>query len=199
MRILRFISVLLHPIVIPTLVTLCYFLMVPIYFASEQKLAIITLIFLTTYLIPVLFVFLFKRLGVLTNYDRISLSERKLPVLVMLVLFFMIGRTLFVIPNFRDLGTLYYSSSAALAFIYFLSFFRIKASLHLVAMGIAVGFFLYLNSYYSRSLLILIVLSILLSGFVSSALLYLKTYKEEEIYVGFFIGILAPLLFSNFL
>lgn len=126
MRLLRFIAVLLHPIVIPTLVTLCYFLMVPIYFASEQKLAVITLIFLTTYLIPVLFVFLFKRLGVLTNYNRISLNERKSPVLVMLVLFFMIGKTLFVIPNFRDLGALYYSSAAALAFVYFLSFFELK-------------------------------------------------------------------------
>lgn len=199
MRLLRFIAVLLHPFVIPTLVTLCYFLMVPIYFASEQKLAIITLIFLTTYLIPVLFVFLFKRLGVLTNYDQTSLNERKLPVLVMLVLFFMIGKTLFVIPNFRDLGALYYSSAAALAFAYFLSFFRIKVSLRLVAMGIAVGFFLHLNSYYSRSFLILIVLSILLSGFLSSALLYLKAENQKEIYFGFFIGIFASLLFSNFL
>ena len=199
MRFLRFISIILHPIVLPTLVTMIYFLMIPISFSSDQKLTIIGLIFISTYLVPILFIFLFRRLGVITNHDKISLNERKLPVLFMLVLFYMIGKTLYAIPNLRDLGALFFASSGSLVTIYVLSFFKLRTSLHLVAMGITTGFFLSLNSYYSRSFLVLIVVSLLLAGFLGSALLYLRNNSERELYLGFFIGMFAPLIFSSYL
>ena len=199
MRFIRFITAILHPIVIPTVVTLVYFLTIPIQFNQEYQLMIISLVFVTTYVIPTLFIFLFRRLGILTSYDKISLRDRKLPVLVMLVLFYLIGKTLFSIPNFRDLGGLFYSSSMALALLYFIYLLHIKASLHLMALGVAVGFFLHLNSHYSISFLEVIILGIILSGFVGSALLYLKYHKEKEIYIGFFIGLLSPVVISNFL
>lgn len=199
MRILRFIPVLLHPIVLPTLVVLCFFFSVPILYASSQKLTILCFVFIATYLIPILFVFLFKRLGVLTSYDKISLSERKLPVLIMLVVFFVMGKAFYAVPNLRDLGTLFYGSAAALCCIYIISFLGVKGSLHLVSMGIATGFFLHLHDYYAKSFLGLIIASILLSGFLGSALLYLKTHQQKEIYIGYFVGLLAPLLVSGFL
>ncbi|MAD97855.1 MAG: hypothetical protein CMB99_11065 [Flavobacteriaceae bacterium] len=199
MRLLNFISVVLHPIVLPTVVVLCFFFSVPIIYPKSQRLTILALVFITTYLIPILFVFLFRRLGVLTSYDKISLNERKLPVLTMLFVFYLMGKAFYTVPNLRDLGTLFYSSASALCFIYIVSFLNVKASLHLVAMGIATGFFLHLNSYYSKSFLGLIIVFILLSGFLASSLLYLRSQHPKEIYVGFFIGLLAPLLFSSFL
>ncbi len=193
------ISVLLHPIVVPTIGVFLYFLFIPNRLGKEQRLAILAMIFVATYLIPLLVLVLLKALGKIQSYQVISIKERKLPLAFMIVLFYLLGNTLFSVTQIIDLGILFYAISLGLVIIYILFLFKIKTSLHLLSMGIALGFFLLMSTFYTSSFLFIILIVILLSGALASARLHLKVHTPKEVYLGFFLGIVSPFLVNYFL
>jgi hypothetical protein len=192
-RFYKFISVILHPIVIPTIGVMLYFLLIPNTFISNQKLTILSLIFLVTYLIPLLILVFLKKLKIIESYQTESIKDRKLPLALMITLFYLLGNTINTIANLKDLGLLFYATSLGLFLIYMLFYFKIRASIHLFSMGIPIGFFMILSSLYSQSFLIVIILLFLVAGLLASARLHLKAHTNKEIYIGFFTGILSSL------
>lgn len=191
MRFYKFISVILHPIVTPTIGVMLYFLLIPNTFISNQKLNILSLIFIATYLIPLLVLVIFKRLKIIETYQTESIKERKLPVALMVTLFYILGNTLSNVINLRDLSALFYATSIGLFVVYILFYFRFRASMHLFSLGVSIGFFMILSNRYSQSFIIVIIILFLLAGLIGSARLYLKAHTSKEIYVGFFTGILS--------
>jgi hypothetical protein len=163
-------------------------------FGSNQKLAVLGLIFAATYLIPLFILILFKKIKLIKSFKAESISERKVPVLIMIVLFYLLGNTLQSIPNLRDLSLLFYATCFGLICIYFFFAFKIKASIHLLSLGITTSFFMVLAIVYSQSFLIVIIVALLLSGLLASARLHLKAHTPKEVYLGFLFGILAPFI-----
>lgn len=194
MKIPQFISALLHPIVIPTVGLMLYFLVSPTNFESTQKLGVLSLVFIVTYLIPLLILVLFKKLKLIDSYKTETIHDRKLPVAIMLVVFYLLGNTLHHIQNFNEISLLFYATSLGLVIVYILFHFQIKASIHLLSFGIFIGFFMVLSSIHNQSYILIIILNLLISGIVASARLYLNAHKPKEIYIGFFIGVVAPII-----
>lgn len=194
MKFHKFISVILHPIVIPTLGVIVYFMFIPNSIRSHQKLLILGLIFVVTYLIPLLILLLLKTFRLIQSYQVSSISERKIPILLMIVLFYILGNTLFSIPFVRDLGTLFFATSFGLVIIYLLFMFQFKTSIHLLSIGIATGFFLLLSIQYAISILPIICILILISGILASSRLYLKAHAPKEVYLGFFLGMVSTFI-----
>ena len=176
-----------------------YFIYIPNRFNSPQKFAVLGLIFIVTYILPLLILILFKKIKLLKSFNAESIKERKIPVLLMVILFYLLGTTMTNIPNLRDLGLLFYATSLGLAFIYFLFIFKLKTSIHLLSLGISTGFFLVLGTIYHQNLIPITVIIILLSGLLASARLYLNAHSTKEIYLGFFIGIASPFVTLYFL
>lgn len=192
----KFISTILHPIVIPTLGVMLYFLMIPINLNSEKKFQVLSLVFISSYLIPLIILILLKKFKFIKNYKTESIKERKIPVALMIFIFYFLGNTMQNVPSLRELSLLFYATSIDLIIIYLLFFIRIKASLHLLSLSIATGFFLVLSNNYSQSFIIIIIILILLSGILASARLHLKAHKKKEVYIGFFIGLVTPLILN---
>ena len=111
----------------------------------------------------------------------------------MITLFYLLGNTLNKTSSLTDLGLLFYATSLGLFIIYLLFNFNIKASIHLLSLGISIGFFMVLSSVYNQNLAILIIVLILLSGVLASARLHLEAHTNKEIYIGFFVGVLSNL------
>ena len=199
MRFYKFISVILHPIVTPTIGVMLYFLLIPNTFISAQKINILSLIFIATYLIPLLILVIFKKLKVIETYQPESIKERKLPLALMVTLFYILGNTLNNIINLRDVSSLFYATSIGLFIVYILFYFKIRASMHLFSLGISIGFFMILSNRYSQSFIIVISILFLIAGLLGSARLYLKAHSAKEIYIGFFTGILSTLTMYYFL
>lgn len=187
----KFISTILNPIVIPTIGVMLYFLLTPNNFESNQKFTILSLVFTVTYLIPLLILILFKKLKITKNYEPNTIKERKIPIALMIVLFYLLGKT---ISNIGSLNLLFYATSLGLVLIYMLFFCNIKASVHLLSLGLFAGFFMVLSTIYTQSYIFLIMIILLLSGILATARLNLKAHTTKEIYFGFFIGIIAPLI-----
>ena len=194
MKFYKFISVILHPIVVPTLGVLLYFILIPNRIGSNQKLAILGLIFIVTYLVPLFVLIILKAFKLIKSYKVYAIKERKIPVSLMIVLFYLLGNTLSRITMIRDLGTLFYATSFGLVVIYLLFIFKIKTSLHLLSLGISVGFFMLLSTQYLISFLPVILILILISGLLASARLYLKAHTPKEVYLGFLLGMISPFI-----
>ena len=193
MQIHKFISTILHPIVVPTIGVMLYFLIIPNNLRSNHKLTILGLIFVVTYLIPLVILIIFKKINIIKSYKTESIKERKLPVAIMITLFYLLGNTLNKTSSLTDLSLLFYATSFGLFIIYLLFNFNIKASIHLLSLGISIGFFMVLSSVYNQNLAILIIVLILLSGVLASARLHLEAHTNKEIYIGFFVGVLSNL------
>ncbi|MCH3881674.1 MULTISPECIES: hypothetical protein [Tenacibaculum] len=196
MRFHKLISVLLHPIVVPTIGVILYFLTVPTLFVKKQKLAILGLIFIATYFVPLLLLIVLKALNRIESYQVNTIKERKLPLAFMIVLFYLLGNSLYNIAQIRDIGILFYATSLGLMLIYILFLFKLKTSLHLISMGIALGFFLLMSTFYSVSFSLVIIVIIILSGLLGSSRLHLKAHTPTEVYLGFILGVIAPFLIT---
>ena len=194
MRFHKVISTILHPLVIPTLGALLYFVFVSQIPKGNRQFIILAMIFVATYFIPLLALILLKFLGLIEDFQVRTIRERKIPVLFMMVLFYFLGYILANIPMLKDLGFLFYGTSISLFCIYVFFAFKIKSSLHLVSMGNAIGFFLVLSNIYYISLLPLLMILIVLSGLLASSRLYLKAHTPKELLLGFFIGVLSQLV-----
>ncbi|MFK8060709.1 MAG: hypothetical protein AB8B78_11530 [Polaribacter sp.] len=199
MRFHKITSTILHPIVIPTIGVLLYFIFIQSSFNRSQRFAVLGLIFVTTYLIPLFILILFKKIKLIKSFNVESIKERKIPVAVMIVLFYLLGNTLHSITNLSDLGLLFYATSLGLVFIYLSFFLKLKASLHLLSLGISTGFFMVLGLLYSSSFVPIVIIAILLSGLLGSSRLYLKAHTVKEIYIGYFYGFISPFIVYYFL
>lgn len=168
-----------------------YFLLLENIFEQNQKLSILVLVFVITYLIPLISLILLKRLKIVKSFELKSIKERKIPITLMIILFYLLSNTLNSIPNLKDLEILFLASSIGLMLVYLLFYFKMKASIHLLSLGLSTGFFMILSDKYSQSFLLIIVIIILLSGILASARLHLKAHTNKEIYLGFFIGLIS--------
>ena len=192
MKFYKFISVMLHPIVIPTLGVILYFMFIQNSFNSTQKFGVLGLIFASTYIIPLLLLILFKRFKLIKSFNAESIKERKIPIAVMIVLFYLLGNTLYGIPNLMDLGVLFYATTLGLVIIYILFAFKLKTSLHLMSLGVTTGFFYLLQNVYNQNLILVIIAALILSGILGSARLNLKAHTPKEVYLGFILGFISP-------
>lgn len=194
MRFYRLISLVLHPAVLPTIGVLLYFLFIPKMLTQQQELYILALVFVVTYIIPIIILFLLKSLRMIKDMYVMSLRERKIPVVLMIIIFYFLGRMFTANAVTYDLGVLFYASSLGLILVNILFLWKIKTSLHLMGMGNTLGFLLVLDHQYGVSALPAIMILILLSGVLGSARIYLKAHVPKEVYLGFFLGIISQFL-----
>jgi membrane-associated phospholipid phosphatase len=77
-------------------------------------------------------------------------------------------------------------------------FFKIKVSLHTLALSLFTTFMGVISYHYKIRLIVLISFLLLLTGYIAMARLKLKAHTLYEVYLGYFIGILV-LIFSYLL
>ena len=194
MKFHKFISTILHPIVLPTLGVFLYFVFVSQSFDKRLQLIVLGLVFALTYVVPVLLLLFLRNFGFIKDFQVSTIKERRFPVIFMILLLYFLGNTIIQIPTIRNLGILFYGTSLSLICIYILFSVKLKSSLHLVSMGNMIGFFLIMTNINSLSMLPIIILLILLSGILASSRLYLKAHTPVELLIGFFLGIVCQFI-----
>ncbi|MBT6881325.1 MAG: hypothetical protein HOA34_02835 [Flavobacterium sp.] len=194
MKFHKFISTILHPIVLPTLGVFLYFVFVSRSFEKRLQLIVLGLVFALTYVVPVLLLLFLKNFGFIKDFQVSTIKERRFPVIFMIFLLYFLGNTIIQIPTIRNLGILFYGTSLSLTCIYLLFSVKLKSSLHLVSMGNMIGFFLIMTNINSLSMLPIIILLVLLSGILASSRLYLKAHTPVELLIGFFLGIVCQFI-----
>ncbi len=194
MRWHKFISTVLHPIVMPTIGILIYFIFTPIYLNRKQQLSLLAVVFIATYIIPLLLLILLKSIGYIKSFQVHTINERRLPIFFMMTLLFVLGKFFSEISTIKELSYLFFGVVFGLGIIYLLFLAKVKASLHLLSIGATIGFFLLFQQLQNINTLPVVITLVFLSGLLASSRLYLKAHTVKEVYIGFFIGVCCPFL-----
>lgn len=195
---LKSISFIFHPIIMPLLGVVFYFSKTPRYFPKELEAAKIISLIILTILLPILIYFLLKTLGKTHSIYLKTTKERIIPLIINLVITFLI--ILRVLPSnqiielyFFFLG-IFISTFVCLV----LAILNYKASIHMIAISGVFMFAIGFSIHFSKNINGTLVLLALIAGAVGTSRLHLKAHTDIELIFGFFIGLLPQLLLLQY-
>lgn len=191
------VSILFHPILLPLYASLAIIYANPIAFKFgeyDSRWLILQLILLTV-VMPGFTISIMKPLGFIKSFKMKGREERIIPFIA--GLFFYIWIVVLyvkqgIVPEI--LTVLWAGALIALIFSFLINVLVMKISLHTTAMGVLIGYFLGMFSFSERDLIPVLLLIILAAGIVGTSRLILKAHNEEEIYLGYFTGMLGQLI-----
>jgi hypothetical protein len=102
-KILPFFSYAFHPIFIPLLGTVFYVLLEEKYFTLPQYLILFLQIIIITFLLPIAFFYLLRTFGKIENVMLSDISQRKIPLLLQIMLFAVLIEKSITIDRFPSL------------------------------------------------------------------------------------------------
>lgn len=195
MRLLaHIISAVFQPLLMPTLVfyTILYHIDNSTNLTPEGRSTVLSLIFLTTCLIPVLVILMFRFTKVIKDLQMTDRRDRFFPF-VFISIFYVITTYLFhrQLPLNPLLSTSLIAITVVVVLTNLITFFW-KISAHAAGVVGWLGFIVIFASMHqgSHTLLMPLVAAILLSGIVLWARLYLDAHKPVEIVGGSLMGFL---------
>lgn len=197
-RFYKLISVIFHPILLPIVATILYFILHQTNLETSVKYKILIIVATATYLIPLFLLFILKRKKMIQSFEVKNIQERKTPIVFMIVLFYFLGQTLSNIPEITLVSILFFGCSLSLSICYFLFLKKIKTSLHMIGIGSLISFIITYSIHTQTNLLNFISFLSLIAGLIGHARLYLKSHVLKEVIIGFSIGFISNLaIFIN--
>jgi hypothetical protein len=192
------VSILGHPLWMPLLGCLYYFYAIPNYLDNQLVTAKLLAISILTIFLPVVFLFISKNLKLISDYELSKVKERRLFLMLFILLILVLLSSIIDIYNYRTLfyflSSILFSSIIALLF----SLFKIKISLHALGIGGLTCFIVGLSLSFQVSMLFSIVFFTLLLGLVGSSRLFQNENTVPEIFLGIIAGFLPQLYFFSY-
>ncbi len=197
-RILKSISFIFHPIIMPLLGVLFYFSRTPRFIPDPIRQAKIFSITILTLILPILVYFLLKTLKIVESFHLESTRERIVPLIVNVAI---VSLILYRVLPAAEIEELYYfflgilfSTLACLI----LAIMKIKASIHMIA---SAGFFMFaiaLSIHFKININGTIALMSIILGAIATSRLHSKAHTPIELIIGFFIGLIPQLIVLNY-
>lgn len=192
-KVARLISVLFHPLLMPTYASLLLF-NIPSHFnfslPENYRYLVPAFVFASTFLFSALIMLIYLKMGFVKSLAMKDRKERALPLITMAGIYYFTYHFLNQGPaptlfNFFMLGT------TALVLLSLLLNYFTKISIHMVAMGGIFGTFAGLAVGFHYDLRLLLFLLALAAGLTGFARLKLKAHTETQVYSGFGLGVLV--------
>ena len=186
----KLISVLFHPLLMPSYALLLLFttdyyfvLVLPL----QYKYLILSFVFLTTFVLPSLMMLILLKAKMISSLQMESSKERVLPLFIVSGFFFATYYFLIEAPQ-SSIFNLFMLGSTILVLLSLLINYVTKISIHMVALGGIFGTFTGLALTFSQDINYLIFLIILVAGFTGFARLKLHSHSPTQVYLGFLLG-----------
>ena len=195
---LKSISFVFHPIIMPLLGVIFYFSKSPRFFPQELIQAKIVSLFILTILLPILIYFLLKTLGKTHTIYLKTTEERIIPLIINAFIILLIVRR--VLPS-KEIPELYFFFIGVLISTLtclILAILKFKASIHMIAIAGVFMFGIVLSIHFSININGSLALMALISGAIATSRLHLKAHTNIELVFGFFIGLIPQLLLVNY-
>ena len=193
-RFYKLVSLLLHPILLPVVGVQYFFYTQAHTLLPEFKLKVTTLVFLCTFVLPLALLTVLKKRNKIKSFDLPNGSERKVPFIVSIALFYLLGTYLGKSPVLLPLARLFIGCSLAISLAYVVTSHKFKISIHMIGMGTLVALVVLTSLNQLQNQLLLVACSFVASGLAGQARLHLKAHNTQEVYIGFLAGICSQLL-----
>lgn len=186
----RFVSLIFHPLLMPTAgLILIFNLGGPIsYLPLEIKRVVLVIVAATTCIIPITLLPLFQMMGLIDSVYMVERKERFWPILATALSFFVgywILNRVPVIPKFINSFIFFTIVSVILALSITLFW---KVSIHMVGMGGISAVITALAWRFNPQLILLVATAFVVAGVVGWARLKTESHKPAEVYVGYLVG-----------
>lgn len=188
-------SYVFHPLMMSTylfsiVVWLSPYNVLPVGFSPTGSVVLITLIWVTTFLIPTLSLFVLKMSGSISSLTLKNREERITPMIYTTIMY---GVTTYLFSTKVELGemiSVFLGISTLLIGVTGLITLLWKISVHTLAMGGLIGILMGINQLVliPHFMMVLLVL-LFLSGVVASARLKLNAHTPVQVYSGFVLGV----------
>lgn len=196
--VLKSISFIFHPLIMPLLGVLFYFSKTPRFVPNNIIYAKVFSTVILTFILPILLFFLLKTINKVQTIYLKSTEERVLPLLLNCIIIALILWRVF--PQF-EIPELYYFFLGILCSTmtcFILAIFKIKASIHMIA---ASGFFMFalcIGIHFKININGTIALMMIILGGIATSRLHLKAHTNTELLIGLFTGMFPQLLLLQF-
>ncbi|WP_199769349.1 hypothetical protein [Flavivirga eckloniae] len=193
-KILRSISYIFHPLLMPILGVIFYFYKSPRFIPEEIIKAKLVSLFILTVILPILLYFLLKTLGKVQSIYLATTKERIIPLIlncfvIIIVLQRIITPSQIVELYFFFVGILI-STMACLT----LALFKFKASIHMISVSGLFMFFAILSIHFSININGTLALMAIIMGAVATSRLHLNAHNYKELIMGGFVGAIPQLI-----
>ncbi|OXB05714.1 hypothetical protein [Flavobacterium pectinovorum] len=194
-KILPIFSYILHPIFISMYATLFYLFCKGDIFTNQEKYYVLFQILIITILVPVLFFMLLRSTGHVKSVMVHETSQRKIPLILQCFLYILLVKRSIVIMRYPELHFFFLGALFSTILALIGSLFKIKASLHMMAISgftvFVIGLSIHLqmqNPYWTA-------LMVFLTGIVASSRLVMEAHTNKELLIGLALGIFPQMLF----
>lgn len=194
MKFSKFISYFFHPINFPVIGAILFFLFIPKFIFKPQEYTILVVIFICTYLFPIILLWFLKRFGMINSYHMVSIEERKFPTLLFISISLFIGYWLYKSSIVDILALMFFGYCLSLICTSIFLYFKLKISLHAMAISGLIGFLIYYSYYYKINLTPILALLFVIGGLVASTRLRLRAHHLNEVILGSIVGLTAQFI-----
>lgn len=198
-RLAQFLSVILHPVLMPTYALVLIFRQSTYFSYSvspEAKLALFSIILLNTLILPVMISYILVKKKWIKSLEMQRREERLMPYITNLVLILISAFMIYKLhlPRVFFLLTLGAAAAVAVAIIINIKW---KISIHMIGIGGLIGTFFGLSAFLLVDLRMSIILFLLIAGLLGVARIRLGAHRPSQIYVGFLAGFVCEYLFLS--
>ena len=188
----KIISYIFHPMLMPTLGVFLIFQagthlsLLPL----DAKRIIYLTVFISTFIMPVSILPLFLQLKVIKSFQMETAKERRIPVFVTGIFYFLGYLLLKKMGVPSVLGNFVLASLMAVFIAVGITIYW-KISMHMIAIGGLTGVMLAIALRFNIDLTFYLSLLILVSGIIASARLHLGAHNQTQIYAGYVLGLVV--------
>jgi len=191
-------SYIFHPIFIPVYAAVYYFFFNNSYYSNPEKYFALFQIVVITVVLPLLFYFVLRTAGLVDSILFSDLSQRKIPLVIQCFLTILLVRKSITIDYFPEFHFFFLGGLLSTLLALILLFFRIKASLHMIAISTLTIFIVGLSIHNQTRNINGIAFLVLMNGFVASSRLEMKAHTPKELVIGVLLGVIPQMLLLVF-
>ncbi|MBO6607789.1 hypothetical protein [Psychroserpens sp.] len=197
-HILKSISYIFHPLIMPLLGVLFYFSKTPRFIPEQLMKAKLFSVTILTMILPILLFYLLKTLNKVETIHLDNVYERRIPLLINCFIILLILIRVLPITEIPELYFFFIGILISNITCFVLAVAKFKASIHMIASS---GFFMFavaLAIHFKININGTIALMCIILGGIATSRLHMKAHNSLELVVGFFVGLLPQLVLLNY-
>lgn len=197
-RILKSISFIFHPLLMPLLGATFYFSKSPRFIPNEIIQAKLISLFILTVILPILIYFLLQTLGKVESVYLKSTKERIFPLILNCFIIIIVLQRIVTASQIIELYFFFVGVLISTMTCLMLAIIKFKASIHMISISGLFMFFIALSIHFSININGTLALMSIITGAVATSRLHLKAHTYKELIMGVFIGALPQLILINY-
>ncbi|WP_298493433.1 hypothetical protein [uncultured Algibacter sp.] len=197
-RLLKSISYIFHPLLMPLLGVIFYFSKSPRFIPNEIIQAKIISLFILTIILPVLLYLLLKTIGLVNTINLESCKERIYPLILNGVVTLIVLQRILTPSQSVELYFFFVGILISTMACLLLAIMNFKASIHMIAISGVFMFFIALSIHFSININGTLALLSIIMGAIATSRLHLKAHTYIELIIGVFVGFIPQLILVTY-